>query len=192
MSHNTKDQQRKNAKLMLTLLKKNAYDRSKTVREYAERRGCTVTNAYYLMAKIEKHIGALEDAPMLINDLLHTNNRAVKRALKQALETGDFMEYERVLKLQIEALGLGVRHTNVHLNNPQFQQQNNLFSASTEELLHLVKDGQEKFGKLLTGSSSVGGAGEDRAVEVLPPEPGGSNPNPFLKESRNLGNGGQP
>lgn len=192
MGSNTKDAQKRNAKLMLLILKKNGYDQGKSVKEYAETRNCTVQNAYHLLHRITKYVQTMADAPMLINDLLHTNNKAIKRALQRAIDEGDFMEYERVVKLQIEALGLGTKHTNVNVNNPQFQQQNNLFSASTEELLSLVREGNQRFGKLLNGPGSSSGEGETRAIEVLSPESRGTNRNPFLKEQGNMGNGGKP
>ena len=177
MANKPKKAREQDLKHMMLILKKNDYNRKKAANEYARIVGVTPIHAYRIVNKVGKLIGSFDDAPILINELLSINNVAIKHALKDAIKSGDFMEYERVVKLQVEALGLGARHTNINVNNTQ--QNNTLYQATTEELLSLVRDGQERYSKLLTGPTTAGRETVDGAIEVLHSEPRRADANPF-------------
>lgn len=159
--------------LMYRLLQKHEFDQRAAVEEFAELNDCTIVNAYYHLGVVKKKIKASNIYDEMVTEFLQTSNRATKAALKKAMEDGDFLEFERCAKLQLEALGLGTKHNVTNVLNQQ--QQNNILNAPTEEILAFVRESQANFGTLLAGAAGTGGTQDNRPVELLPAESGRSD-----------------
>lgn len=153
------------ATFMLRCMQSANYDRRKAMRLYRHHTGHSAAKAHTLFEYNIKNTLKTQNYALYLASMLELNDQAMRKAHIDGMETGRFDEFERLSRMQADALGIGARSdTNIF----QILQQNNtqvntIQEKSKEELLDIVRS----TGSILAGLLPTNTGGSEQSSHTV-------------------------